>query len=128
MSDPLCSNVEPEWGAFVAIDWADQKHFWRLLVAGSHQLEQGELDNTPEAVETWASGLQQRFCGRPVAICLEQTHGGLVYMLAKYAYLVLFPVHPTTAARYREAFCPSGANDDAGDTAYWTFCCVIVSA
>ncbi len=24
---------EPEWAAFVAIDWADQKHFWRLVPA-----------------------------------------------------------------------------------------------
>jgi len=22
---------EPEWAAFAAIDWADQKHFWRLV-------------------------------------------------------------------------------------------------
>jgi len=96
---------------------ADQKHFCRLLVAGSQQSEQAELENTPEAVEAWAAALEQRFGGRPIAVCLEQTRGGLVYMLAKYPYLVLFPVHPTMAARYREAFCPSGAKDDPGDTA-----------
>lgn len=117
MADLLCSQIEPEWAAFAAIDWADQKHFWRLLVAGSQQTEQGTLDNTPEAVEVWASGLQHRFGGKPVAVCLEQTRGGLVYMLAKYPHFVLFPVHPTTAARYRDTFCPSGAKDDAGDTA-----------
>ena len=39
-------------------------------------------------------------------------------MLAKYAHLVLFPVHPTTAARYRETFCTSGAKDDPNDTAF----------
>jgi hypothetical protein len=38
-------------------------------------------------------------------------------MLAKYPHLVLFPVHPTTAARYRETFCPSGAKADPSDTA-----------
>src|SRR5262245_54467808 len=38
-------------------------------------------------------------------------------MLAKYAHLVLFPVHPTTAARYRETFCTSGAKADPSDTA-----------
>ena len=38
-------------------------------------------------------------------------------MLTKYAHLVLFPVHPTTAARYRETFCPSGAKADPSDTA-----------
>jgi hypothetical protein len=117
MSEPLCSTSEPAWAAFAAIDWADQKHYWRLLAAGLKQSEQGELKNTPEAVEAWAAALEQRFGGRPVAVCLEQTRGALVYMLAKYPHLVLFPVHPTTAARYRQAFCPSGAKDDPGDTA-----------
>ena len=108
---------EPEWAAFAAIDWADQKNFWRLVPAGSPRQEQGELENTPEAVEVWAATLQQRFGGRPIAVCLEQSRGALVYMLAKYAHLVLFPVHPTTAARYREAFCTSGAKSDPSDTA-----------
>ena len=44
---------EPEWAAFAAIDWADQKNFWRLLPAGSRKSEAGELDSTPEAVEVW---------------------------------------------------------------------------
>jgi transposase len=108
---------EPEWAAFAAIDWADQKNFWRLIPAGSACQEQGELENTPEAVESWAATLQQRFGGRPIAVCLEQSRGALVYMLAKYAHVVLFPVHPTTAARYRETFRTSGAKDDPSDTA-----------
>ena len=118
MSESLISPTsEPEWAAFAAIDWADQKNFWRLVPAGSQRYEQGELENTPEAVEAWAASLQQRFGGRPVAVCLEQSRGALVYMLTKYAHLVLFPVHPTTAARYRETFCPSGAKADPSDTA-----------
>jgi len=75
------------------------------------------LENTPEAVEVWAASLQQRFDGRPIAVCLEQSRGALIYMLSKYAHLVLFPVHPTTAAHYRETFCTSGAKDDPNDTA-----------
>lgn len=118
MSDSLPSvTTEREWAAFAAIDWADQKHFWRLVPAGSQHAEQGELDNTPEAVEVWATALERRFGGRPIAVCLEQKRGALVYMLAKYAHLVLFPVHPTTAARYRETFCTSGAKSDPSDTA-----------
>src|SRR6516225_5179418 len=118
MSESLISAAsEPEWAAFAAIDWADQKNFWRLVPAGSQHFEQGELENTPEAVEAWAANLQQRFGGRPIAVCLEQSRGALVYMLTRYPHLVLFPVHPTTAARYRETFCPSGAKGDPGDTA-----------
>lgn len=119
MSESLPSAPsEPSWAAFAAIDWADQKHFWRLLPAGSQQSEIGELENTPEAVEIWAAGLAQRFGGRPIAVCLEQSRGALVYMLTKYPHLVLFPVHPTTAARYRETFAPSGAKSDPSDTAF----------
>jgi len=117
MSEPLTPTPsEPEWAAFAAIDWADQKNFWRLLSAGSRQSEVGELDNTPEAVEVWAANLQQRFGGRPIAVILEQSRGALVYMLTKYPHLVLFAVHPTTAARYRETFAPSGAKSDPSDT------------
>lgn len=114
-----CTTISSElsWAAFAAIDWADQKNFWRLVPADSRQHEQGELENTPEAVERWAASLEQRFAGRPVAVCLEQSRGALVYMLSKYPHLVLFPVHPTTAARYRETFTPSGAKSDPNDTA-----------
>src|SRR5262249_9202659 len=100
------SPSEPEWAALAAMDWADQKNFWRLLPAGSRQSEAGQLDNTPEALEVWAAGLQQRFGGRPMAVILEPSRGALVYMLTKYPHLVLFPVHPTTAARHREVFVP----------------------
>ena len=118
MSDSLPSvSSEREWAAFAAIDWANQKHFWRLVPAGSPQPEQGELENTPEAVEVWAAAWERRFGGRPIAIGLEQRRGALVYMLTKYTHLVLFRVHPTTAARYRETFCPSGAKDDPSDAA-----------
>lgn len=90
MSDSLPSiKSEPEWAAFAAIDWADQKNFWRLFPADSRKPEFGELKNTPEAVEAWAAALNERFGGRPIAVCLEQSRGALVYMLAKYPHLVL---------------------------------------
>jgi transposase len=119
MSERLTPSAsEPEWAAFAAIDWADQKHVWRLVPANSQEFEQGELENTPEAVDAWAATLQQRFGGRPMAVCLEQSRGALVYMLSKYAHVVLFPVHPTTSARYRRTFSTAGASDDQGDTAW----------
>ena len=117
MSDALTSALsEPEWAAFAAIDWADKKNFWRLLPTGTRRSEKGELENSPEAVEAWAASLQRRFGGRPIAVILEQSRGALVYMLTKYPHLVLFPVHPATAARYRETFTPSGAKSDPSDT------------
>jgi transposase len=105
------------WTAFVALDWGDQKHYWKLTAAGSDRFESGELDNTPEAVQAWAIGLEQRF-GAAVALCLEQKRGALVYMLARHAHVVLFTVHPKTAADYRRTFCPSGAKSDAQDAGW----------
>jgi transposase len=110
-------DQEPEWAAFVAIDWADRKHAWRLAPAGGGRQEQGEMESRPEAVEAWASALAGQFGGRPIAVCVEQARGPLVYMLSKYAHLVVYPVHPRTAAQYRETFCPSGAKSDEGDAA-----------
>ena len=37
------------------------------------------------------------------ALCLEQSHGALMYMLSKYPLRALLAIHWATAARYREA-------------------------
>lgn len=103
------------FAAWVALDWGDRKHVWALQPADADRVEEGEIDSTPEAVEAWAAGLAQRFGGRPLAVALEQTRGALLFMLTKYAHLVLYPVHPGTLANYRKAFYPSGAKDDPRD-------------
>jgi hypothetical protein len=69
----------PSVGADFPLDWADPKNFWRLLPAGSERPEEGELENTPEAVEAWAASLQQRFIGRPVAVCLVHDLAACVF-------------------------------------------------
>jgi transposase len=108
---------EPRWAAFVAIDWGDQKHCWKLCLSGDEKVfETGELCHKPEALNDWAMSLEQRFGGRPVAVCLEQSRGALSCALLKYSFLHLFPVHPATSARYRQAFRPSGPKSDPGDT------------
>jgi hypothetical protein len=55
---------EPLWAAFIAIDWADREHIWKLQAAESGSYEQGKLEQTPEAIEAWASQLATRFGGR----------------------------------------------------------------
>ena len=35
---------EPNFAAFIAIDWADRQHVWVLQVAGSSQRETGRLE------------------------------------------------------------------------------------
>jgi len=118
MPDALPSKKpEPQWAAFVALDWGDQKHYWKLQDAASPQCRGGELDNTPEALESWAADLAYRYAGGPIAVCLEQSRGAVVYQLSKYPHLVLFPVHSTTSARFRQAIRPSGSKSDAEDCA-----------
>jgi transposase len=110
--------MEAEFAAFVAIDWADQKHAWKLQGGGLSAREAGEIDHTPEAMDVWASKLRLRFGGRPIAVALEQSRGPLVFMLTKYDHLVIFPVHPATLANYRKSFRPSGAKDDPSDAGF----------
>ena len=106
-----------EFSAYVAIDWADEHHCWALADAQGKHRDHGNLRNTPEAIDTWVAGLLTRFPDHSLAVCLEQSRGGLVFQLGKYARLVLFPVHPATIASFRQAFYPSGAKGDPGDTA-----------
>lgn len=115
MSEEIRPHAESEFAAWVAIDWADKKHVWRLEAVGAGARERGELEHTPEAIEAWASQLAERFGGRPIAIGLEQSRGSLLCALTKYAHLVLYPIHPTTLARFRAALFPSGAKDDPVD-------------
>ena len=99
----------------MGIDWADQKHAWCLRAADSEKRESGGLEHTPEAVEAWVAQLCQRFGNRPIAVAVEQSRGSLVFMLAKYELLRLFPVPSTMSANMRKALYPSGSKDDPRD-------------
>jgi len=115
MSEVECIGHEPQFAAFIGIDWADQKHVWCLQAVDSEKRESGELEHTPEAVEAWVGQLCQRFGHRPIAVGLEQSRGALVFMLTKYEPLHLFPVPLRMAARMRKALYPSGSKDDPRD-------------
>ena len=104
-----------EFAAFIGIDWADTKHDICLQVASSEEREFAVLPHRADAIEAWAAALRQRFAGRPVAVSLELAKGPLVYALQKYDFLVLFPINPSTLAKYREAFTPSHAKADPTD-------------
>jgi transposase len=109
------SGAEPRFAAFVAIDWADQKHVWSLQPADSEKRQHGEIPHTPEAVETWVAMLSGRFGDQAIAVAVEQSRGALVFMLSKYKQLYLYPIHPRAAAQFRAALFPSGAKDDPVD-------------
>jgi Transposase len=103
--------MEP-FAAFVALEWSDTKHDICLVDVATGQTESLILTHTPEALEAWATALRSRFGGRPIAVCLEPSRGPLIDALLTYDFWVLYPLHPTTLAKYREAFSPSRAKDE----------------
>jgi transposase len=100
---------------FVGIDWADQEHAICLIDPKTQIPELTNIDQDPEAINLWITGLQQRFPGQKIAVCLEQKRGALIYALMKFDCLVLVPINPKQLARFREALGPSGAKNDPTD-------------
>ncbi|MDH3378941.1 MAG: IS110 family transposase [Gammaproteobacteria bacterium] len=100
--------------AFVGIDWADATHDVCIQGGGDEHREFARISHQVDAIDTWAQSLYRRF-GGPIAVALELSKGPVVYALQKYDFVVIFPVNPTTLAKYREAFTPSGAKDDPTD-------------
>jgi transposase len=101
--------------AFVGVDWADEEHAFCVFPADGSPARRGVLRQTPEAIAAWVADLRERFGGRSVAICLEQSRGPLLYGLMAYDFLLLYPINPVQLAAYRKAFDPSGAKGDPRD-------------
>jgi transposase len=107
-----------DFAAFLGIDWANDKHDLCLLDATTHTKEFFRLAHKPEVLDAFLRQLRLRYPQQPIAVGVEQARGPLLFALLKYDFLTLYPIHPTTLARYREAFSPSRAKDDPTDAAY----------
>ncbi len=117
MNEPSNNDdTQNDYAAFIAIDWADRQHVFSLQVAGQSTKETGTLEQKPEVIGPWVARLRERFGGRPVAIAVEQSRGALIHALLTYDFIVIYPLHPTTVAKFREAFKSSGAKSDPLDT------------
>jgi transposase len=110
-------ETELSFTAFIGIDWADTKHDICLQAANSNRREFNCILHKVDDIEAWARSLFERF-GGPIAIALELSKGPIVYALQKYDFFVLFPINPSTLAKYRQAFTPSGAKDDPTDAEF----------
>ena len=107
-----------EYAALVAIDWVDQKHAVSLYDQSTGKREQTMVKHTPAALQEWALGLRQRFAAQPIAVCLEQSRGPLIYFLLQFDCFALYPINPATLAKYRQAFSTAGSKDDPSDADY----------
>lgn len=117
MNQPFNNDdTQNDYAAFIAIDWADRQHVFSLQVAGQSTKETGTLEQKPEVIGPWVAKLRERFGGRPVAIAVEQSRGALIHALLTYDFIVIYPLHPSTVAKFREAFKSSGAKSDPLDT------------
>ncbi len=103
--------------AYVGIDWADQKHDVVQRSVGEpakaeHQVIKSEIN----ALNDWIAQMHERFGAKgKVLVCLEQSHGALVYQLMAYELFELYPINPSQLAHYRKTFFSSGAKDDRPD-------------
>jgi transposase len=117
MNDEIKSHdCQPEYAAWIAIDWADEQHAFAIQAVGQAKKETGTLEQKPEVLGAWVAKLRERFGGRPLAVGVEQSRGALIHALLAYDFLVVYPLHPSTVAKFREAFRSSRAKSDPLDT------------
>ena len=109
------TEAEGDFAALIGLDWGSESHALCLYDCATGERETSTLEHTPEAIARWAAALAQRFPQRPIALCLEQAKGALISALMAYPFLVLYPLNPATAARYRQAFKTSRAKSDPSD-------------
>jgi transposase len=109
-------NIEqPKLAAFIGLDWADERHAVCLRVAETNKIQAFSIEQQPEKLHAWLSGLREKFNNRKIGIAVEKSRGGLIYALMEYDFLILYPINPKSLAKYRESACISGAKDDPSD-------------
>ncbi len=99
----------------VGIDWADLTHVSAVKYPDSKECKIERVLQKPEELHDWVMKLKSRAQGGKIAIALEQAKGGLIFALMKYDFIVLYPINPSTVAKYRETWKSSGAKDDPSD-------------
>ncbi len=100
--------------ANVGIDWANSKHDVCVQQTDSDRREFDVITHSPEAINAWVNSLHLRY-GGPIAVAVELSKGPIVSALQKYDFVDIYPINPSTLAKYREAFQPSKAKDDPTD-------------
>lgn len=110
------TSLASQYTAFIGVDWADTKHDYCIQPSNADSNDQsiGIIEHDPAKLDEWILSLHQQFGGK-LAFALELASGPIVYVLQKYDFIDIFPITPSTLAKYREAFKPSRAKDDPTD-------------
>lgn len=109
--------VVEDFAALIGIDWADKKHDICESPLDSSEQHLSIISTSPKSIHQWAIEIQNRYPNQLIAVGCELTKGPLIYALSKYKRIVLFPINPSSVAKYRKAFTHSGAKDDPTDAA-----------
>lgn len=104
-----------DFEALIGIDWADRKHDICEFDQTNNTIGYQVIDANPKTIHDWVNVLKQRYPNGRFAVGCELTKGPLVYALAQHEQIVIFPINPSTVAKYRKAFTHSGAKDDPTD-------------
>lgn len=104
-----------DFAAFIGIDWADKKHDICEMAAGVNKPQFSVISSKPASLHAWAMSLKERYPEKIIAVSCELIKGPLIFALSKYKHIILFPINPSTVAKYRKAFSPSGAKNDPSD-------------
>ena len=104
-----------DFSALIGIDWADRKHDICEVNRQTNTQHLSIISSQPKAINTWANELKNKYDGQLVAVACELKKGPLIYALSKFSHIVLFPINPSSVAKYRKAFTHSGAKDDPTD-------------
>jgi len=107
--------VVKDFSALIGIDWADSKHDICEMPVGSSDYQLSVISSKPQALHDWALALKQRYPNKSVAVACELKKGPLIYALSRYDHITIFPINPSTVAKYRKAFTNSGAKNDPSD-------------
>ena len=107
-------NVD-DFSVLIGIDWADKKHDICEHPNHTEIYNYSIIKHNPKALHEWAMALKKRYPNKQIAVVCELKKGPLIYALAKYDHITLFTINPSTVAKYRKAFTPSGAKDDPSD-------------
>lgn len=111
MKDPKPND----FAALIGIDWADRKHDICEMPLSTEKSTFSVISSNPRSIHDWARSLIKRYPDKPVAVACELKKGPLIYALGQYKHIMLFPINPSTVAKYRKAFTNSGAKNDPSD-------------
>jgi transposase len=104
----------PEFGLFIGIDWADEKHDV-YVIDSSGKGKSETLLQSAEAINQWIQQKLQQAGGRPIAILFENARNGLFQSLLLREKVILYPINPKQFSSYRESHQNAGCKNDKND-------------